>query len=134
MADLGAALLRAALGYARARVLELLDPDPLAAALGVPIPAGVRDQVIGHLAQAQTRADQLAATLAGPVTHRGRAGGGRAPHRCHHPRARPRPSCSVPTTAPTSPPRSPRRPGPLGLAAQLGLDSPHPACRPARPR
>ncbi|MBC7638933.1 MAG: hypothetical protein H7231_04010, partial [Rhodoferax sp.] len=68
MADLGATLLRAALGYAQARVVDLLEPDDLAAALGVPIPADVLDAVVAHLAQAQTETDQLAAALAGPVT------------------------------------------------------------------
>jgi hypothetical protein len=67
--DLGAALLRAALGYARERVRELLDPDDLAAALGVPIPdAATRDRVAAHLIQAGAEADALTAVLPGPVT------------------------------------------------------------------
>ena len=122
--DLGPALLRAALGYASARVLELLDPDALSAALGVPIPdAAARTRVVGHLAQAQTRADALAVAVAQPVTlDNARNAAGHLGATVTHLRAA---AAELGADADGTLARAlAGAPAPRGLAAQLGLSAP----------
>ena len=124
MVDLGPALLRAALGYASARVLELLDPDALSAALGVPIPdAAARTRVVGHLAQAQTRADALAVAVAQPVTlDNARNAAGHLGATVTHLRAA---AAELGADADGTLARAlAGAPAPRGLAAQLGLSAP----------
>jgi hypothetical protein len=119
--DLGAAVLRVALRYGYERVLELIDPDGLVAALGVPIPdLPTRDRVIAHLAEAATEADEVAAAMAGLDTvSKARQAAQRlsaAVTALRRAAAELDADDSVHLTSATS-----AAPDPRGLAAQLGL-------------